>query len=85
MRKSAKQEVPRSLEGSGVKPLPATNGPVVFMFQPTHYKQVKTPEELQLFMRCMLAQVHLDPDKYQLEGPGGSISGSGGVGGGWDD
>lgn len=93
-----KREVPKDLKGvKGLKPFPKTM-PAVFMFQPTHYKKVSSPKDLQEWERMMIQYVGMDPKhfgsaqtkgavrsrraKRPPKGPGGSISGSGR---GWDD
>lgn len=67
------------------------NRPAVFMFQPTHFKMVSTPEELRAWEYMMEHYVGLKSTAARFANnpwkgsPGGSISGSGGTNGGWDD
>jgi hypothetical protein len=89
-----KRTVPKNLQGvKGLKPFPK-NLPAVFMFQPTHYKMVSTPDELKEWERMMIEHVGMSADVFRSRQEkrgaisnammvrGESISGSGD---GWDD
>lgn len=83
-RRLKKAVVPEALAGvEGLRPMPK-RAPAVFMFQPTHYKIVQTRADLELWERLMVEQVGMRRSHLNV-GMGGSISGSGGVSGGWDD
>jgi hypothetical protein len=56
-------EVPQQdWEGAKRFPEPPEKAPVVFMLQPTHYKEVSTPEELQLWEQLMVERIGFEPD-----------------------
>ncbi len=56
----------RDIDWSKAERFPERGGPVVFMFQPTHYKVVETPEELRLWEQMMIDRVGLDRESPTL-------------------